>query len=234
MSVGSEDSVDLQATNIARFVGGWIIDIEYDADIVSVAECVPIENGIRDLQFDAGTIRVSGASVTGLTKDTTLAVLTFRCENQGDSPLSLDLQGGSGIPEIIVEAETLHGNITCERPSEATVTGDDAATPTAPPSLPATGVRDRLLLGAVLAYPLSPLAKPDIRWGSGLYVWQGNVMHCILQLPRRWESRYGGGLQAACQSTLCRTSPAVRWASCGCVFLLPSGMTFATGTALLQ
>ena len=141
MSVGSEDSVDLQAANIDGSVGGWIIDIEYDADIVSVAECVPIESEICELQFDAGTIRVSGASVAGLTKDTTLAVLTFRCESQGDSPLLLNLQGGSGIPEIIVEVETLDGNITCESPSEATVTGDDAASPTGPPSLPATGVR---------------------------------------------------------------------------------------------
>lgn len=137
LDVEEDGSVDLRMTAVDHEpVGAWQVDVTFDSTIVSLESCTPVaENTVCDLERAPNTVRVVGASVTGITQDTTLGILNFRCEEEGVSALTLAVVGGSAIPEDIVEIEIRDGAISC---SEAAATpAPTAALPT--PELPTTG-----------------------------------------------------------------------------------------------
>ncbi|MCH8993795.1 MAG: hypothetical protein IH959_02375 [Chloroflexi bacterium] len=133
LNLGDQGSVDLQAHNTADPVGAWDIEIVYDPAVVSVVECVAAEDDVCDPEFTNNSFRVIGASATGFVGDFTLATITFRCESEGESSLSLTLivfGEAIGFPPT---PEARNGSITCQAP-------EPNATPL--PSLPDTGTGD--------------------------------------------------------------------------------------------
>ncbi len=112
MDLGQEGTVELRIVDIGDGAGAWTIDLIYDPGIVSVIVCAPIGNSVCEADRRPSTLVVTGASATGLVEDTTLATITFRCEETGTSPLSLTLNFGiSGFVDF--DVDRLEGAITC-------------------------------------------------------------------------------------------------------------------------
>ncbi len=122
LNLGDQGSVDLQAHNTADPVGAWDIEIVYDPAVVSVVDCAVTEESVCDAESTDGSIRVAGASTSGFVGDFTLATITFRCESEGESSLSLTLivfGEAIGFPPT---PEAHNGSITCQEAPEPTPT----------------------------------------------------------------------------------------------------------------
>ena len=129
--VGSQTSVDLSISGIsADPVGAWTIDVTYADDVISPVECQPLKNSVCDLSHRPSTVRATGASAKGLSRDTVLAVFTFKCIEEGTSPLSVSV-GLYDDGSVTYDVSTEDGTLTCEDASEPTKTPEM--------SLPATG-----------------------------------------------------------------------------------------------
>jgi len=127
--VGSQSSVELLIDDIdAGPVGAWTIDVAYVDDIISPVECEPFGNSVCDLEHGPNTLRVSGASVIGLTEETVLAVITFRCSQEGSSQLSVTVNL-FGVPETVYDVQAEDGMLGCEAP-EPTEIPDISLPPT--------------------------------------------------------------------------------------------------------
>ena len=169
MDVGEDGSVELSTTDIADPLGAWTIDITYGAEVVSVVECLPRQGGVCDLDRSAGSLRVTGASAAGVTRDTVLATITLRCQQEGSSPLSLSAEIGGAFP-IGTHVEVEDGVVTCQEAAEPTA----GPTSTPLPSLPATGGGNSP--GSAVGWPLIAIIFGGLAFASG----------CILRaLPMR-------------------------------------------------
>lgn len=120
VSIGSAvfpDVVELQALDVTSpGLGAWTIDITYDPSVVFVLNCAPGAGGHCSPEFDSDTIRVTGASATGLEGDTTLATIQLFCVAAGVSPLTLYVQvfadATVGDPQDI-NPTVVDGSYTC-------------------------------------------------------------------------------------------------------------------------
>jgi len=127
-----QTSVDLSANVGSPGLGAWTVDISYDSSVVSVVSCSPQQGGVCNPNFASETVRITGASASGLLGDTTLGTVTFRCGSaEGDSPLGLTVEvfadATVGAPADISETVS-EGSITCAEPPAPT-----AVPPTATP-----------------------------------------------------------------------------------------------------
>ena len=113
LDLGQEGQVELRIVDIGGGAGAWTIDVTYDPDIVSVVECAAAGNSVCDADRTPNSLRVTGASATGLVEDTTLATITFRCAEAGTGPLSLSLLV-FGVGFTVLEVDLLDGAITCK------------------------------------------------------------------------------------------------------------------------
>ena len=158
MAVGEDGSVELSTTDIADPLGTWTIDITYDDDVVSVVECLPRQGGVCDLDRGVGSLRVTGASAAGVTRDTVLASITFRCQQEGSSLLSLSAEIGGAFP-IGTHVEVEDGVVTCQ----------EAAEPTSTPmiALPAAGGGNSP--GSAVDWPLIALVFAGLAFASGSF-----------------------------------------------------------------
>ena len=136
--VGAEATVAVEAKDITGSLDAWAIIISYDPDVVAAVSCTVHAGGACRAESDVGTVEVVSIDSAGLVKDTVLATVTFRCENQGTTDLSLTNQLG-GVPEDIREVQTEDGAITCEEAPEPTASDEVGPTTTAAPVLPDTG-----------------------------------------------------------------------------------------------
>ena len=158
MAVGEEGSVELSITDIADRVTAWTIEITYDAEVISVVDCLPRKGGVCREDLGVGRLQVTGASATGLTRDTVLASITVQCEKLGNSPLALSVVAfstGLNMPGEEVQIED--GAVTC---AEA---AGPASTPL--PSLPATGGGDSPR--SAVGWPLIALVFAGLVFASG-------------------------------------------------------------------
>ena len=117
---GGQTSVDLSANVGSPGLGAWTVDISYDSS-VTVVSCSPQQGGVCNPNFAADTIRITGASASGLLGDTTLGTVTFRCGSaEGDSPLGLAVEvfadATIGDPQDI-DATVSDGSVTCATPA---------------------------------------------------------------------------------------------------------------------
>ena len=125
MNLGQEGPVELRIVDIGGGANAWWIDLIYDPDIVSVVECAPIGNSVCEADRRPSTLVVTGASATGLVEDTTLADITFRCEETGTSPLSLILNLGiNGLIDVDFDVDLVDGAITCAAPGDVNADGE--------------------------------------------------------------------------------------------------------------
>ncbi|MCH8007993.1 MAG: excalibur calcium-binding domain-containing protein [Chloroflexi bacterium] len=130
VAVGELAAVNVDSLNIPEpGLGAWTVDITYDPAVVSASACIPENGSVCNPAFDSQTVRITGASAGGVVGDATLGALSFRCEAEGTSPLTLNVallvDATIGDPQPIV-AGTQSGSITC--------TAGGSAEPTPTPS----------------------------------------------------------------------------------------------------
>jgi hypothetical protein len=116
-TVGAEAKAELKALAVgAPGLGAWTTEVAYDPTVVSVSGCTGTESSACNTHKDDHTIRLAGASGTGLQGDVTLMTLTFQCKAAGTSPLKVTAEvladGTIGNP-LTINAPTQNGSITC-------------------------------------------------------------------------------------------------------------------------
>jgi len=124
---GESGTVELTSDVGSPGLGAWTVDISYDSSVVTVADCEPEEGGVCNPEFAPDTIRITGASASGLEGETLLGTLTFDCadaEDTTDLTMSLDVFADStiGDPQPIEPADVNDGSFACEVPVAATNT----------------------------------------------------------------------------------------------------------------
>lgn len=108
IAVGGQGEAVLTVLNFnAPGLGAWTVDIQYDNSIVSVVECEPLPEGnVCNAAFTGDSVRLVGATGTGLEGDTEIGRITFQCDVAGESNLDIfvDLlaDGTLGEPQIVV------------------------------------------------------------------------------------------------------------------------------------
>ncbi|MCH8949168.1 MAG: hypothetical protein IIB87_02180 [Chloroflexi bacterium] len=123
MDVGEEGSVELSITDIADRVTAWTIEITYDAEVISVVDCLPRKGGVCREDLGVGRLQVTGASAAGLTRDTVLGSITVQCEKVGNSPLALSVVAYRSRPNMPKQAAQIEdGAVTCAEAAEPTST----------------------------------------------------------------------------------------------------------------
>ena len=146
--VGAMATVEVNALNMDDpGLGSWTIDIAWDSSIVTLQSCDTENVGFNDCNdaFDTDTLRIVGFVGDGLIGDTLLASLTFTCDAEGVSALTIDAEtlvvkdGTAGDPAQI-DATLSDGSITCgvDAPTD-TPDGDATAEPTVVPPETGTG-----------------------------------------------------------------------------------------------
>ena len=124
--VGREVEAELEAQDIEGALDAWFIVVSYDPDVATALDCTPRAGGVCEVDSAASLVRVVSIDSAGLLEDTVLATLTFRCEAEGASELSLRSELG-GVPENFREVETVDGTITCRESKAATATPEEVA-----------------------------------------------------------------------------------------------------------
>ena len=72
-------------------LGAWTIDIEYDSDLLTASDCEAEQGGVCNPEFTDNSVRVTGASAGGLSGDKVLGTITFDCDGEGESDLTISL-----------------------------------------------------------------------------------------------------------------------------------------------
>ena len=118
--VGGETTVTLAVAELADPpLGAWQIDISDDNTVVTATECIGLAGSVCNHVFDEHTVRVAGASASGLTGTNELGTIAFVCDRLGESPLMLRLSiwgNAFGTDQRKVELE--EGTITCTEPPD--------------------------------------------------------------------------------------------------------------------
>ena len=119
---GESGTVELSSDVGDPGLGAWTVDISYDSSVATVADCDPEEGGVCNPEFAPDTIRITGASASGLEGDTLLGTLTFDCadeEGTTDLTMVLDVFADStiGDPQPIEPATINDGEFACEVPA---------------------------------------------------------------------------------------------------------------------
>jgi hypothetical protein len=119
VAVGERGTVDLRALDIGSpGLGAWEIGIVYDDSFLEAVDCdaAAVGKNYCNGDFATGRVQVVGATSDGETGDTTLATLTFECDDTGITSLTIVLDeladATEGGPEEI-DADISHGSIAC-------------------------------------------------------------------------------------------------------------------------
>jgi len=133
---GDDATVDLVA-NVPDGLGAWTVDISYDPDVVTATDCEAESGSVCNPDFeDSGdTVRVTGASASGLDEESVLASITFTCgDAEDDSALTIAISvfadATIGDPQDISGDTTVtDGSISCAEvvpaaPTNTPIIGD--------------------------------------------------------------------------------------------------------------
>ena len=72
-------------------LGAWTIDISYDTSLLTASDCTAEQGGVCNENFTSDSVRVTGASAGGLSGDKLLGTITFDCDGEGESDLTIAL-----------------------------------------------------------------------------------------------------------------------------------------------
>lgn len=116
--LGEQVSVTLEALNMAYpGLRAWTIDVNYDPAVVTATSCSPESGSFCNPWLDNDTVRVMGASRSGLEGDLSLASITFRCgESEGTSALTIAISVlADATPDDPqhIDASVENGRIDC-------------------------------------------------------------------------------------------------------------------------
>ena len=120
LKVGQQGTVLVEAELLAKpGLGAWTLGISYDNTVVTATECIGLAGSVCNPVFDEHTVRVTGASASGLTGMNELGTITFLCGRPGESPLLLRLSiWGNAIETDQRKVELEEGTITCTEPPD--------------------------------------------------------------------------------------------------------------------
>lgn len=139
---GGQATVALTSNVGAPGLGAWTVDITYDPAVVSVADCEPEEGGVCNAAYTADSVRITGASASGVEGETVLGTITFECGDAEDTSaltlaVSVFADSTPGDPTDITETAS-NGSVECAV-APPTNTPAPEATATTAPVLPRTG-----------------------------------------------------------------------------------------------
>ncbi len=89
--VGASVGINVSALGVGDpGLGAWSVDVSYDSAIVSVDACDPgaTAGGICNAAYTSNSVRIVGASASGIEGDIILATITFSCDAEGVSQLT--------------------------------------------------------------------------------------------------------------------------------------------------
>ena len=137
VAVGDTGSVNVEMVDISGPQTAWDVRITYDPSIVSVVECIAVGDSTCDPAYRGDAVRVLGLNEGGVSQNSVLASITFRCESAGDTALTvtsqlLTIEQGPRI-------DTRDGVIVCLDAAEPHESASPAST--VEPTLPTTGGR---------------------------------------------------------------------------------------------
>ena len=117
MAVGGQASLDVRALNVGDpGLGAWSVDIFFDPAIVSAVDCSAEQGGVCNPAFAPNTVRFTGASAGGLDGTTKLAEITFSCDAEGVSALTISIEvfadATIGAPQPL-DVSIQDGQISC-------------------------------------------------------------------------------------------------------------------------
>jgi len=131
---GDDATVELSA-NVPDGLGAWTVDISYDTDVATATDCEGEAGSVCNPEFAADTVRVTGASATGLDEETVLASITFTCEDaEADTDLTIAISvfadATIGDPQDISGDTTVSdGSVSCAEPVVAAPTNTPVIVP---------------------------------------------------------------------------------------------------------
>ena len=109
-------------------LGAWTIDIEYDSDLLTASDCEAEQGGVCNPEFTDNSVRVTGASAGGLSGDKVLGTITFDCDGEGESDLTISLSvfadATIGDPQDLSPSIS-NGTFTCGGETGGDDDGDD-------------------------------------------------------------------------------------------------------------
>ena len=114
---GESADVTVSASNVGDpGLGAWTIDVSYDSDLLTATDCGAEQGGVCNENFSADSVRVTGASAGGLEGDTDLGSITFECNGEGESDLTISLSvfadATIGNPQDL-DPSVSNGTFTC-------------------------------------------------------------------------------------------------------------------------
>ncbi len=115
---GSTGNINLTARDIgAPGLGAWEIGVVYNSSVVTATACTPQAGSICNENFASNRVQVVGANPSGLAGTNVLANITFRCNGEGTSELTVIIDefadATPGGPRPIGPGINA-GRITCE------------------------------------------------------------------------------------------------------------------------
>lgn len=119
---GGTASITVDATAPPAGLGAWTVDLGYDASVASVLSCAPTNGSICNQNAGPDLIRITGASVSGLSATDPLATVTFQATGAAGSstklPLAIDtFADPSGAP---ISATPYSGSLQVAQPPAIT------------------------------------------------------------------------------------------------------------------
>ena len=122
---GSGD-VTVDVTDVGgEGLGAWTVDIGYDNSVLTATDCEAEQGGVCNAEFTDSSVRVTGASAGGLDGDNVLGSITFECNEEGTSDLTISLSVFSdatiGDPQEL-SPSTSNGEFVCGGEPEPTAT----------------------------------------------------------------------------------------------------------------
>ena len=115
---GSTGNINLSARDIGPpGLGAWEIGVVYDSSVVTATACTAQAGSICNENFASNRVQVVGANPTGLPGTNVLANITFRCNGEGTTELTVIIDEFAdatiGGPRPIGPGINA-GRITCE------------------------------------------------------------------------------------------------------------------------
>ena len=115
---GSTGNINLSARDIGPpGLGAWEIGVVYDSSVVTATACTAQAGSICNENFASNRVQVVGANPTGLPGTNVLANITFRCNGEGTTELTVIIDefadATTGGPRPIGPGINA-GRITCE------------------------------------------------------------------------------------------------------------------------
>jgi len=144
-ATGASGEVSLSAVDIsAPGLGAWTIDITYDTSVITAVDCTAEQGGVCNPEFAADTVRITGATATGLEGTTQLGVIEFECgDAAGESDLTIDLftfaDATIGDPTTIEDPNIDNGVFTCGGEPSGEPEPTDEPADEAPSGAPSAG-----------------------------------------------------------------------------------------------